>query len=447
MKKHSYKQVINSKLVGFNDRIGIRRELEDYISLSLTAYMRRCGFSHFTAPSIEQQQYFSSEFVGSHPWPGWHPKSLFSLTVKDYKNAYEQPPIQTIQCFLIPEVTASICRYVSNDLASQNPTLQKGLPFKVFYSQPCYRNELTSNISERKLREFTQIGLEFMGQEGIAVDLEVFNTAVESLLTLGFAKKDILIRVNDVRIFNQLSLMSKFGTDEQNQIKSLLDDIAGARIKNETVKLEELCKQYKKIISEKKLSSDLTKYWNNLLEPYMSPENILNIEKLLPKEYSSDLIRIVTDAAKIGLNIVVDFAVVRSQDYYNSIVFQLDILGGKHITAEVGGGGRYDFFINKLLGEANNTTSIFPATGYAFSLERISMAMIYSGLIMSRSVEVPTAGIDYVIEVSTNNISTAYRLSSILREKGYTAELVNTENLLFSPAKYAQIRNSKLLPT
>lgn len=440
--------IIKTSLAGFKDRIGVKRDIEDYAAWTITAYMKKCGFKHFTVPSVEQQQIFSSEFVGTHPWPGWHPKSLFAVTLKDYNDAYELPPIATTQCFLIPEVTASIARYVAGDLTSNNPALKKGLPFKVYYSQSCFRNELISQLSERKLREFTQIGLEFMGQGGVEIDLEVITVAVESLLSLGFKRKDVLIRLNDVRLFNYLAELCKFGADEQNEIKTTLDSISSARIKHEKKILNALIEKYITCITAKKIAAKYKKLWATFLLPYLTGSGLSGVINKFPKFIYKDLGALVQYGEQLGLNVVVDLSVVRSQEYYNGIVFQIDILGGKRLTAEVGGGGRYDYFVNKLIeGQNHSINSVFPATGYAFSLERISMAIVYSGLMINRNVQMPTAGIDYVIAVSPKSIESAYYLANILREKGFIVVLANSKSLSIDPEEYARSVNAKFLPT
>ena len=69
------------------------------------------------------------------------------------------------------------------------------------------------------------------------------------------------------------------------------------------------------------------------------------------------------------MDVVVDLAVIRSQEYYNKITFQADLHIGRSFIIETAGGGRYDHFINRLVGVNNNSKPIMPATGFAFPLK------------------------------------------------------------------------------
>ncbi len=351
-------------LDGFNDITGKEARLREYISEKITGIYVSNGYEKIDIPMLETQQLFSPEFVGVNPWPGWHPRSLFSLTVKDYKGAYENTHTKETNMFLIPEVTASVCRYVAKELSRE----KKNFPSfsKYYYLTKCFRNELVCEVKETKKREFTQIGVELIGQSSVYTDLENFDLVFKVLESLGIKRKDIVLRYSDVRLFNFLVEKTGLSSYEQNRLKVVLDDIASTRAKGCDV--EDLIKKFEGILCELNLDSTSKELWKKLLLRF---ENLDDLKKDL-KDFPSGVVNNLVALEKLfkgeySDNFSVDLSIIRGQDYYNQTTFQVDVNTPKGIISEIGGGGRYDFFISKILSSEDH----FPATGMAFSIERL----------------------------------------------------------------------------
>lgn len=70
----------------------------------------------------------------------------------------------------------------------------------------------------------------------------------------------------------------------------------------------------------------------------------------------------------LGVHSIIDLAVVRSHEYYTSIVMEVDVYNDNHQVIEVAGGGRYDRLISPFTTEGHPP---IPAIGYAYGLQRV----------------------------------------------------------------------------
>ncbi len=419
--------------LGFRDIYNGDASLRDYIQNLLSHYFYLSNYKKLTLPSIERQSFFSSEIVGVHPWPGWHPKSLISLHLKGYQKDYESLPAEEIHCFLIPEGTTSVCRW----LASRYKDITKAAaelnarPLRIFYTPNCFRNELLSKVSETKFREFVQVGVEFFGKSSVNADIEVIDMAINSLNSLGFDTKQLILRVSDVRIFNEVIKNIGISVNEANIIKELLDNVASARakgLKSQLLRAVSKLDSYTSSILKNETHIEMCKL---LYRSYPSLKDVELLVRYLGKEVLKEAQELVKFFRELGVQAKLDFGVVRSQDYYNKCTFQIDIQTKNGILAEVAGGGRYDLLINRVVNSKLNK-SLVPATGYAYSLERIIAALkqqsldtINKNMIIRADYEV-----DYVI--FSNNLQSAYSLSNSLKKLGKVVEVI-WKNNGFSP--------------
>jgi histidyl-tRNA synthetase len=357
---------------GFSDITGLTAYRRHILAEKFRDLYLLNGYQEFEIPSLEYQTLFSSEFVGTNPWPGWHPRSLISVLVKDYSGAYEKQPIEENMLFLIPEGTASICRNILSQYKTDPKKFKTGIPHKYFYISKCYRNELINELKGTKRREFTQIGIEYLGSNSIKADIEVFLLVIDGLRKIGFRKKDIRIRISDVRLFNELVEKEDLTDHQENKIKSLLDKLASQRASNQN--FEKTKEQLLQLFTEYSLKN--LKAWKSLLHDYIDTEDLESFFNTFSKDILKCLKSLQENIPnKYKNNIVFDPAVVRGQDYYNSTIFQIDIITPDQNISEIGGGGRYDFFIDRLLGDDRKKKPSIPATGMAYSLERIYYAL------------------------------------------------------------------------
>ncbi len=113
---------------------------------------------------------------------------------------------------LRPEMTAPACRLAASGALAGRPA-----PYKFFYVAPCFRY---CRPHSGRYREFTQAGLECIGESGPGVDAEVIAAACRFLRSVGI--EDFSLKIGTVGIFREL-LPEGLNTDERAAVIGHLD--------------------------------------------------------------------------------------------------------------------------------------------------------------------------------------------------------------------------------
>jgi histidyl-tRNA synthetase len=339
---------------GFKDKFGYDADVEDIVRNRISALARETGWKKYVPPVVERMATFNEEMTG---WFGLSNRKFILGTIPSRK--YEE---ETTTGILIPEGTASVCRFMAKQ-AIDDPQLDEKLPLKLFYTITCFRNEPDDEITETKLKAFGQVGFEYLGAKAPVPDIEIIQLAAESLRRLGIPIETMRIRLGDVGIFRKVSE----GIDEKRKrydIQQFLDGLSKERA-----------------VGSKQLAEQLSRDAVLALAPYASAKSInLLCERTggselideLERELGLDLSysRQITSAlVAAGLPVLFDPAVVRGWSYYTGPVFQIDIVDDS-IYPEVAGGGRYDILIGDFAKRYGIDVSM-PATGFAFGAERL----------------------------------------------------------------------------
>ena len=234
-------------------------------------------------------------------------------------------------CTLRPEGTASIVRALIQNGMSNKPSQ------KLWYMGPMFRYE---RPQAGRLRQFHQLGVEFVGYESLRSDIEIIALAWDILEKLGI--KELKLEINTLGDHtDRLNFQSSFlKWLEVN--KNYLDLDSQKRIdKNPLRILDTKNVETKKILKNAPKLLDFLS--NKSLERYLTIKEQL---KLLRIPYIENL------------------NLVRGLDYYTHTAFEItsSSLGSQ---ATVCGGGRYDDLFNKMGGTET------PAIGFAIGLERL----------------------------------------------------------------------------
>lgn len=276
---------------------------------------------------------------------------------------------------LRPENTAGVVRaYIENGFSRMSP------PVKLWYKGPMFRYE---RPQAGRQRQFHQLGVEMFGVYDAAADAECINLAVQFLNNIGLNDLDIEI--------NSLGC-SECRSNFKNALK--------AALKKDLDNLCEDCKyRYEKnplrILDCK--NTDCQKIFQKdeiqkvIYSDFICPDCQKHFEDL--KGYLDSL----------SIKYTVNKLLVRGLDYYNRTVFEIksNNLGSQNAVC---GGGRYDSLVETLGGPAT------PAVGWAMGMERL-----YS--LVNKS-ELPLIDAFVISE----NPSEAFKLTSELRENGFSVE-------------------------
>lgn len=271
------------------------------------------------------------------------------------------------------------------------------LPLRLYYNQKVYRSE---PALKGRSDEISQMGIELIGSSMKMADLEVCETAIESLKSWGMK---YTLEIGHIGIFKELVNKLDVDDSQKEEIRKLiekknfpaLNDMLDSLGNNQAIQ------------SLKKLPS-----------LFGGAEVFDKAKKVLP----DDKIRFILDDLKDIYNdvsslcgkdgqVTVDLGLVNKTDYYTGIIIKGYLQGH---GAKVLSGGRYDRLISEFGYDV-------PAVGFAVYVNSVAKVIAKNGDINSYK---PVA--DTIVYSSPRNEVKGIRTANKLRAKG---EIV--ENALF----------------
>lgn len=281
---------------------------------------------------------------------------------------------------LRPEGTAGVARaFVENKLFSLADK-----PVKLYYMGPMFRYE---RPQKGRQRQFHQFGVEMLGVENPAIDVEIMSMAVTIVKALGL--KNVRLVINTLgdaksREMHKAALKEHF----KPHLETLCYDCNQRFEKNPLRILD--CKVDKEHEAMKSAPKTID---------FLTDE---------AKAYFDEVCSLLDD---LEIEYEVDPNLVRGLDYYNHTVFEVisddPILGAQ---ATLGGGGRYNQMIEELGGPAT------PGIGFAFGMERLTIAL--------GNNEAEEDSLDvYVMPLGKEATSLASQILMMLRANGYRCDM------------------------
>lgn len=354
-----------SAVIGFNEMYGKDLEYRDLTLRILIDNTKKFKYKQIQIPILEPAASFSEEVIGKSPWPEWNKRGCFYLTINDYFNDYESCEQEDL--ILIPEGTVSVTRWLGESISAKNIDF----PIKLYYNTSCYRNELIDTLSVLKRREFIQFGMEIIGSRHIHSDTEIILLICKNLEALGINLSSVRVRLNDIEIFNKLIKESKITGDDVIKIKELLDTLAEAKAGKGEERYTPTKKQLLLLLGKYQISDIIMTKWNAIINQTDYRKG--NIGNIFGQDYRTnfDVLEEMQNVfAKIGIQIALDFCVIRSHEYYTSISFEVDVLEQGKKFIEIAGGGRYDKLVSSFVDQKCPIKQV-PSTGFAFGVERL----------------------------------------------------------------------------
>jgi histidyl-tRNA synthetase len=252
---------------------------------------------------------------------------------------------------LRPELTASVVRiYIRSLLAEVKP-------IKLFYVGNAFRYE---EPQLGRYREFTQVGVELIGDDSIYSDIELFLILRDYYSSLGL--KEYLIKINDVGILRGLFNLWGINEDTQDLILHYMDkglfDNATSLIRNNTK-------------ADLGLFNELTSIKTEEPEDLIVKLSSINLPEGI-SERVKRLYEVTSIIKKLGINkVLIDLSFARGLAYYTGLIFEITV---PNLNISIGGGGRYDKLVELYGGPPA------PATGFALGVERTYLALKNLGL-------------------------------------------------------------------
>lgn len=310
---------------------------------------------------------------------------------------------------LRPDFTPSIARCAAKYF------LEDAHPVRLCYSGSTFINE--SAAYRGRLKETTQIGVEFIGDAAVTADAEILALAVESLLASGLTK--FQVEVGQVEFFKGLLEEAGLSDDEGEQLRQRISE------KN-FFGVDELLEKKDLSDGQRRMFQKLTqtfggielieeaKSWTKNMRAIQAIERLEAIYACL-KEYGCEQY------------ISFDLGMLSKYQYYTGIIFRAYTYGtGEAIVT----GGRYDSLMHYFGKEA-------PAVGFVVLADQLMNALNRQNISMS------AAEPETVVLYDDGDFQRALQTAGNLRREGICVELIRRTSL--DDERYYQTLGRKLV--
>ena len=295
---------------------------------------------------------------------------------------------------LRPEGTASVVRALIENGKCSDP-----MPLKYYYIISCFRHE---KPQAGRSREFYQFGTEMFGSHSPASDATAIALANSVLRRLGL--KNVKLHINSI------------GCKEcRPKYREALVEYFGSR-------RDKLCDTCKTRLDKNPLRLLDCKNPDCAEGAKLAPKTTDHLCESCERNFS--LLKSALDG--MGIDYVVDSAIVRGLDYYTGTVFEF-IAEGIGAQSTVCGGGRYDGLVSSLGGPE------LPGIGFGMGITRLILAMREAGL---DNIEAAKPKL-YIAAMGEAAMLRALAIVERLRSEGVYAECDVVSRSLKAQMKYA----------
>lgn len=344
---------------GTYDYAPIQAENREIIKEKILKSYQNNGFSLITTPVLENLELLDSSDGGDN-------LRLMFKTIKrgDKLDLTKENLTEKDICEegLRYDLTVPLARFYAGN-REKLPT-----PFKAIQIDYAFRAERPQKGRDR---QFLQCDIDIIGDNTSNAEIDIISTALNTYNDLGI--DNVTMKINDRRILNALILNFGFKEEEITSICVSLDKFD--KIGIEGVKQELIEKEY----SENNVNSLLGAIndvrengIDNLVKYGVSGELIQNVTNII------DCVNSVVENSKCEF----DLSIIRGQGYYTGTVYEAYADG---FNGAIGGGGRYDKMIEKLIGV--NVSAVGFSIGFVrvmiileaknIKKEKLKVALIY----------------------------------------------------------------------
>ena len=341
------------------------------------------GFEAIETPAIEQVDVFvhgigqSTDVVRKEMFRVFSGANL--QRVFDEGTDAKLKPKQRLA--LRPEGTAGVVRsVVENNLVPQGAA-----PFKGYYAEAMFRGE---RPQKGRLRQFHQVGIEWLGAPDPAADAECIIMLMEFYKRLGFDLSKLRLLINSMGD-------PKCRPAYRESVRQFILDHA-----------DEMCDECRERAEINPLRAFDCK--NDHCREIMAGAPLMGDNLCDECRDHYEQVKRYLDAA--GVEYVEDPTLVRGLDYYTRTVFEVEAPGAG--VGSIGGGGRYDGLVEL---EGGKPT---PGVGFAVGFERALLALQAFGGDMDLAVE-PRV---YVANAGSELRANVFDVCRRLREAGIRTE-------------------------
>ncbi len=328
---------------GTYDYPPIQAESREIIKQKILESYQDNGFSLITTPILENLSLLSGSDGGDNL------KLMFKTVKRGDKLDLTKPNLteqDICEEGLRYDLTVPLARfYAGNRENLPNPfkSIQIGYSFRAERPQ------------KGRDRQFIQCDVDIFGDESVNAEIELLLTGIDTYAKLGI--NNVVMKVNDRKILTSLILNCGFNAEDVNSVCISLDKLD--KIGTDAVKQEIIDNGF-----DQDKASKLMYAVEDIKVKGISALNKYNIDTKYIEDINC-LINTVNSVADNG-KCEFDLTIVRGQGYYTGIVYEAYADG---FLGAVGGGGRYDKMINKIIGID------VPAVGFSIGFERVNLIL------------------------------------------------------------------------
>ena len=315
---------------GVRDIYSEEYKKRQYLQSRMLDTIKLYGYENIQTPTFEFFDIFAKEMSTVSA------RELFKFFDRDGNTLVLRPDFT-------PSIARACAKYFTEDIR----------PIRLSYSGNVFSNNLNY---QGRLKESTQLGVEFIGDHSLEADAEIISLACETLLSVGL--KDFKISIGHAAILNGLMEACGFDEDEIFEVKEFvlnknffgLDEYLS--LKNVEPRLIELFALLRNIYSSPKEFSIGKEIASKYEKLYQSFEYFEKLYELLEIYKVSDYV-----SFELGL--------ISLHEYYTGVIFSGYTYGSGEPIVK---GGRYD----QLLGYFGKDAF---AIGFAVFVDGLQMAV------------------------------------------------------------------------
>ncbi len=323
-------------------------QVRDFLQNTILNAYKKNGFVRIETPMLESIENLDKSEGGDNL------NLIFRILKRKQKlqNALEKGE-ELADLGLRYDLTLPLSRYY----AANKEVLPQ--PFKVIQIGKSFRAE---RPQKGRMREFVQCDIDIIGDDSIHAEIELINTTASALLLVGF--EGFTVNINDRRMLKSMLLGFGFESESLNSVCVSFDKL-------DKIGTDGVVKE----LNDKNMSKSAI----DNLHAFLCAEDfsLSKVETLLleqDKPLAKGIEKLIAVSNELcGGKYKVEYSprLVRGQDYYSGIVFEITCDG---FSGAIGGGGRYDNMIGKF------TNQSVPAVGFSIGFERIASIILENNM-------------------------------------------------------------------
>jgi len=333
---------------GTSDYMPKEAKMRELVREKILSSYQRNGYNLISTPILENLELLNMSEGGDNL------KLMFKTVKRGDKLDLTKPNLteaDIVEEGLRYDLTVPLARFYANN-REKLPT-----PFKAIQIDSAFRAE---RPQRGRMRQFVQCDIDVFGDKTIRAELDLLKTALDTFTDLGF--NDITVKINDRRILNAIVLSAGFREEDFQTVCVTLDKLDKVGINGIMMELIEKGFDAGHI-------NKLVDILNDCLANGLQATTKYGADAAIVDGLTSLISNL--NALKQGDHkIEFDLSVVRGQGYYTGTVFEFF---SNSLGSAIGGGGRYDKMINKIVGVD------VPAVGASIGFERIALIMLEKG--------------------------------------------------------------------